>query len=84
MQEVALFCLVALVVHCVLPTFDSKHTPLRLEQHCPEQVMKLSAENEAEAQLSESGQHNPMYEHLIKKSFQCLSASCLAARALLP
>lgn len=45
--------------------------------------MKLRAENEAEARLSVSGQHNPMYEHLIK-SFQCLSASCLAARAQLP
>lgn len=46
--------------------------------------MKLSAQNEAEAQLRESGPHNPMYEHLIKQSFQCLSASCLAARAKIP
>lgn len=44
--------------------------------------MKLSAENETEAHfVSESGQHNPMYEHLIKMSFQCLSVCCLAARA---
>lgn len=60
MREIPCFNKIVFCV-CVYPPppyFDVRQTTLCSEHHFPEQVTKLSTENEAEAQLSKSGQHN--------------------------